>query len=133
MGQCIHAKSFGVLKVLERRLFTENISGYTSRLKTGTKTARSKQTNTREQNNILYLHEGCVFAPVKFSFNFLNFDSSRSTGSTFPLFLCKQLYKSSAVNVKNSMFLTSFCGWGFVKQFVLDGLSIVEACILETK
>ena len=68
---------------------------------------------------------------MKFSFNFLNFDSSRLTGSTFPLFLCKQLYKSSAVNVKNSMFLTSFCGWGFVKQFILDGLSIVEACILD--
>lgn len=123
MGQCIHAKSFGVLNLVYLGIY--------SRLNAGTKTARSKQTNTREQNNILYLHEGCVSTPVKFSFNFLNFDSSRSTGSTFPLFLCKQLYKSSAVNVKNSMFLTSFCGWGFVKQFVLDGLSIVEACILD--
>ena len=88
----------------------------------------------RERDNFSYLHEGCISAPVKLSFNFLNLDSSRLTGSTFPpAFWCRQLYKSSAVNVKNGV--ASFCGCpGFtvpLKWVFTNGLSIVEACILD--
>lgn len=91
----------------------------------------NKQKN--KYDKYVNLHDGRVSFPPLFSSIFLDLDSSRLIGSTVPLFWCRQLYKSSAVNAKYLGLIASFCGFAFTELNcgLKDGaFSIEEACIL---